>query len=355
MSNEIIEAKVKEFVAGVKSFTSIDIANEIKKGGHWVRNRDVAKWLREEFQYLWDGYTKKIIDVDDGYEAILYYSHLIDPDEYVTTDLVAITFDEFSEKYVDTVEEEDNGCGVCDTECDGCDDRVECYPEKYTKDTYETTRDKLYIKIDEIETKMQELRCNNCDITDTCELDTVKDFKALDAKYDELLKQLDSIEYEEEDERIEEKRKELLAKMKESACDSCDILRVCTLDEANEFKALTKEYDNLLHTTEEESEDEDSFDAINDENEHGQINKIVYVNGNRIRIPSDITRKIGLNPGDTVDPSRIIINDSQIEDLRVQTVNKDGRVNVTVKYIDSDLKDGDGVSVAYVNGKIYIS
>jgi len=36
-------------------------------------------------------------------------------------------------------------------------------------------------------------------------------------------------------------------------------------------------------------------------------------------------------------------------------VNKDGRVNVTVKYIDSDLKDGDGVSVAYVNGKIYIS
>jgi len=66
----IVRATTKIKIRNHESFTSVDIANEVKSHGIWVRNRDVAerlnqcvdRWAKEEGEE----YTQEIITVDVG-------------------------------------------------------------------------------------------------------------------------------------------------------------------------------------------------------------------------------------------------------------------------------------------------
>ncbi len=85
MTTEVKDA-VREFVQGRKLFTSVDVANEIKKAGIWKRNRDVARELRDLFSSgdeVFDGYDRCNISVDsDSKTAALYLPCGADPEDY---------------------------------------------------------------------------------------------------------------------------------------------------------------------------------------------------------------------------------------------------------------------------------
>jgi hypothetical protein len=59
----IIFNKALEFTTKGKQFTSVDVANAIKGDGVWVRNREVAAFLRENIFKVDSTYTKEVIDV----------------------------------------------------------------------------------------------------------------------------------------------------------------------------------------------------------------------------------------------------------------------------------------------------
>lgn len=94
----IIRTKLEEWFARGDMFTSVDIANDIKKDGHFIRNRNVASYLREsclddaaEAGYV---YIYKYIRVtlENGQEAgaFLYMPYMADPSDYVNTSQVAL-------------------------------------------------------------------------------------------------------------------------------------------------------------------------------------------------------------------------------------------------------------------------
>ena len=66
----MIRAAAKKKIRGRELFTSVDIANDIKTSGVWVRNRNVAerlrqcvmRWAEEENT----SYTQQMITVDAG-------------------------------------------------------------------------------------------------------------------------------------------------------------------------------------------------------------------------------------------------------------------------------------------------
>jgi hypothetical protein len=93
-----IKAKVEEFVKKNKMFTSMDIANGIKRDGVWVRNREVRDWLRDAVSsepLLLGAYTNTLIDICSGAaQATLYYPLYGNPDMYTGNDQVALTPDE---------------------------------------------------------------------------------------------------------------------------------------------------------------------------------------------------------------------------------------------------------------------
>jgi len=93
-----IKAKVEELVKKNKMFTSMDVANGIKRDGVWVRNREVRDWLRDAVSsepLLLGAYTHTLIDICGGAaQATLYYPLYSDPDKYSGTDQVALTPDE---------------------------------------------------------------------------------------------------------------------------------------------------------------------------------------------------------------------------------------------------------------------
>lgn len=81
----LISNKVKDFVANETMFTSVDIANAIKKDGNWVRNIEVASWLRENFykeDILLDYKTSPINVCDNTRSATLYLPKWADPEDY---------------------------------------------------------------------------------------------------------------------------------------------------------------------------------------------------------------------------------------------------------------------------------
>jgi len=81
---------VEEFTGGQKMFTSVDVANTVKRTYSWRRNRDVAAELRNLFSTgdsLFDGYDRCVIAVDGGAKnATLYLPCGSDPDDYKERD-----------------------------------------------------------------------------------------------------------------------------------------------------------------------------------------------------------------------------------------------------------------------------
>jgi hypothetical protein len=93
MTNErIIEAKVVEFMASGKMFTSVDIANSIKKDKVWIRNSEVAAYLRKNAIAMSAGqYDTVLTVVANNHKAHVYFPNGTDPDTYIDTDQVALT------------------------------------------------------------------------------------------------------------------------------------------------------------------------------------------------------------------------------------------------------------------------
>ena len=89
----IIEKKVEEYVSRDEMFTSIDIGNAIKRDGTWVKNREVAAWLRshvDDTNVLPD-YERDTIPVNGGNaQAALYYPSWKNPDDYTERDQKAL-------------------------------------------------------------------------------------------------------------------------------------------------------------------------------------------------------------------------------------------------------------------------
>jgi hypothetical protein len=107
--NDLIKAKIELFVNDQKMFTSINVANAIKKDGTWIRNSVVAEWLRENFELvnenLGDSYLISQIPVRNGtLTANLYYPFFADTNNFNDRDAEAMTPDEFSKlhKYTST-------------------------------------------------------------------------------------------------------------------------------------------------------------------------------------------------------------------------------------------------------------
>ena len=79
-------------------FTSVDIANDIKLSGTWIRNHVVASYLRQNVQAVASGlmlvYEQTLIPVTlengDTTEAYLYHPGGTDANDYTATDQRAL-------------------------------------------------------------------------------------------------------------------------------------------------------------------------------------------------------------------------------------------------------------------------
>jgi len=93
-SDNLIRTKVENFVKNEKMFTSVDIANAIKGDGDWVRNIEVASWLRENFhkEDMFLEYKTTPITVCSGSRsATLYIPEWEDSDKYANRDQNPLT------------------------------------------------------------------------------------------------------------------------------------------------------------------------------------------------------------------------------------------------------------------------
>lgn len=96
-AQNVIKETVEKFVYREKSFTSMDISQEIKKKGIWVRNIDVASWLRDNFSKndIFADYSTTPTSVRNGSKvATQYHPTWADPDEYKETDQIPMTPDD---------------------------------------------------------------------------------------------------------------------------------------------------------------------------------------------------------------------------------------------------------------------
>ena len=99
----ITEQVVQEHIKTDKAFTSVDIANAVKRKGVWIRNSHVAKYLRDNFTHVVNfcnaDYTiTPITVVVDSYGktsvANLYHPRSFDLDDYVNISQSALTPDD---------------------------------------------------------------------------------------------------------------------------------------------------------------------------------------------------------------------------------------------------------------------
>lgn len=107
----IMRSVVQSFCINGRMFTSVEVANHLKRLGVWVRNKHVGEYLRENvhsisFEYGIN-YAKTNINVDgsgvnDGSNYIVCICHhpiKLDPGKYRSRDLKAITPDEFEARH----------------------------------------------------------------------------------------------------------------------------------------------------------------------------------------------------------------------------------------------------------------
>lgn len=83
-------------------FTSVHVANEVKKAGTWIRNRDVASYIRMYFPYQYGGeYDSTIgVEIGNGIRATVYHPIGTDPVDKVGV-VSAMTPDEFDKMHGD--------------------------------------------------------------------------------------------------------------------------------------------------------------------------------------------------------------------------------------------------------------
>lgn len=96
-----INTVMREFMDRDALFTSVDIANEVKRRGTWVRNRDVAAYLRSHVLRVVGGdYIQTLIEVKlaNGTEvpAYVYHPEGTNALEYRDIAQSAMTPDEFN-------------------------------------------------------------------------------------------------------------------------------------------------------------------------------------------------------------------------------------------------------------------
>lgn len=92
-----IKTKVQEFVSRQEMFTSIDISNAIKTDGIWIKSREVAEWLRNNFSdvSVFGDYAQTSIPVCGGRsDAALYHPLMSDVVNYTNRDQRALTPDD---------------------------------------------------------------------------------------------------------------------------------------------------------------------------------------------------------------------------------------------------------------------
>lgn len=96
-SAQTIENKTNEFIKNQDAFTSVDIGNAVKKDGAWIRNRDIANWLRKNFQD--QNYQRSNITVEGNRAATLYHPDFMDAENYEDTEQQAISFNQFKQMF----------------------------------------------------------------------------------------------------------------------------------------------------------------------------------------------------------------------------------------------------------------
>lgn len=92
---EYLEEILESRMHSGEPFTSVDIANEAKAAGYFVRNRWVAEWLRSNAIRVAHSigalYNQSLINVNSKLDgpimAYLYHPMDFDPDDYVTRSL----------------------------------------------------------------------------------------------------------------------------------------------------------------------------------------------------------------------------------------------------------------------------
>lgn len=100
-NDEVIEQKVKDFMQQSKMFTSVDICNAVKDDGTWIRNREIATWLRDRFKAfnLQNQYAVTQITVGNNLRANLYHPAMMNVFDYKDTNQKALTPDDFKAKH----------------------------------------------------------------------------------------------------------------------------------------------------------------------------------------------------------------------------------------------------------------
>jgi hypothetical protein len=95
MNNEtLILNKAVELIKDQKMFTSVDLANAIKKDGNWIRNIEVASWLRENYRKLDEFLEYKTTPIQvcsNTRSATLYFPEGSNPDLYSNRDQEPLT------------------------------------------------------------------------------------------------------------------------------------------------------------------------------------------------------------------------------------------------------------------------
>lgn len=92
--DSLIRETVQKFINEEEMFTSVDIANAIKKEGIWVRNTEVRDWLRTNYDFddTFENYESDRIPVCNGTRyATVYLPAYRNADEYEPTNQKPLT------------------------------------------------------------------------------------------------------------------------------------------------------------------------------------------------------------------------------------------------------------------------
>lgn len=121
----ILRSVISTFCIGEKMFTSVEIANHLKRLGVWMRNRDVSKFLHANVPAIGAlsgvEYKSDLIFVDANgrnYGATVYFPDGFDPEDYMARDLRAITPNDFKDMHGEN-------CFVEDEDADDSETKVE--------------------------------------------------------------------------------------------------------------------------------------------------------------------------------------------------------------------------------------